>query len=28
VNLRMSPFGEYVTVNVTKYSVASALPTF
>jgi hypothetical protein len=27
VNLRMSPFGEFVTVNVTKYAVTAALPT-
>jgi hypothetical protein len=26
VNLRMSPFGELVTVNVTKYSITSNLP--
>ena len=26
VNLRMSPFGELVTVNVTKYAVTSPLP--
>jgi len=26
VNLRMSPFGELVTVNVTKYSVSSNIP--
>ena len=27
VNLRMSPFGEFVTVNVTKYLVSAPLPT-
>lgn len=26
VNLRMSPFGELVTINVTKYSVSAPLP--
>ena len=28
VNLRMSPFGELVTINVTKYSITSALPNY
>ena len=28
VNLRMSPFGEFVTVNVTKYLVNAPLPNY
>jgi len=28
VNLRMSPFGEFVTVNVTKYLVTAPLPNY
>ena len=28
VNLRMSPFGELVTINITKYNITSALPNY
>lgn len=28
VNLRMSPFGEFVTVTITKYLVSSSLPNY
>lgn len=28
VNLRMAPFAEFVTINVTKYSINAALPQY